>query len=236
MKVQESSVKFPHRKAYILCLLEMYYILLLSYTQYTDQWLMGIFNSGMSQSYTSQRDKNLLKHTRYGAGNKGFSVKNPDPSSALIKEVNFVEIIIYEHIIVDLNLLLSLYFQMILFLFHSHNIFHGAFTQLSEQISSLNDRMDEFTNRIEELNSKLRINKNSSSQQAIAFLAEGCNGSAPTSHFISSLENGSITRSIMKSSSSLQLTKEPLLFDEVFFYFRLSLCPYKIFFLGCIFL
>ena len=36
-------------------------------------------------------------------------------------------------------------------------------TQLSEQISSLNERMEEFTNRIEELNSKLSCNRNSPS-------------------------------------------------------------------------
>ncbi|KAI9105073.1 hypothetical protein K1719_022789 [Acacia pycnantha] len=35
----------------------------------------------------------------------------------------------------------------------------ATITQLSEQISSLNDRMDDFTNRIEELNSKLAIKK-----------------------------------------------------------------------------
>ncbi|XP_028768634.1 inorganic pyrophosphatase TTM2 [Neltuma alba] len=126
--------------------------------------------SGMSHSYTSQRDKNLLKHTRYGASNKGFGERNPDSSIALTNE-------------------------------------------LSEQISSLNDRMDEFTSRIEELNSKL--NKNSPSQQTATLQAEVCNGSAPTSHFITRLESGSLAGSIMKSSSSLQLAKESPLTDEI---------------------
>ncbi|XP_021674791.1 inorganic pyrophosphatase TTM2 isoform X2 [Hevea brasiliensis] len=48
----------------------------------------------------------------------------------------------------------------------------GILTQLSEQISSLNDRMDEFAARIEELNSKLNINRSSSSQQNLGLQAE----------------------------------------------------------------
>ncbi|KAK4260917.1 hypothetical protein QN277_003978 [Acacia crassicarpa] len=127
--------------------------------------------SGMSRSYTSQRDKNLLKHTQYDAGNKGFGERNPDSSIVLTNE-------------------------------------------LSGQISSLNDRMDEFTSRLEELNSKLSIHKNFPSQQTSQ--AEGYNDSAPTSHFITSLESGSLTGSIMKSSSSLQLAKELPLKDEIF--------------------
>lgn len=85
-----------------------------------------------------------------------------------------------------------------------------------EQITSLNDRMDEFTNRIEEMNSKLTIKRNSPSQQNMSAQADTCNGSAPTSYFISSLGNGSLTGSIMpNSSSSSQLTKESPLMEEV---------------------
>ena len=89
-------------------------------------------------------------------------------------------------------------------------------TQLSEQISSLNDRMDEFTTCIEELNSKLIINKNSPSQQNMALQAEVHNGSAPTSYFVSGLGNGSLTGSRMSnSSSSSLLAKESPLMEEV---------------------
>lgn len=71
--------------------------------------------------------------------------------------------------------------------------------------------MDDFTTHIEELNAKL-TKKNSSSQQNMALPAEACNGSAPTSFFISSLGN----RSLMpNSSSSSQLAKESPLMDEV---------------------
>ena len=77
--------------------------------------------------------------------------------------------------------------------------------------------MDEFTNRIEELNSKLTIKKNSPSQQNMSLQAETCNGSAPTSYFITSLGSGSLTGSKMtNSSSSSQLAKESPLMDEVF--------------------
>ncbi|KAJ1442187.1 CYTH-like domain superfamily [Sesbania bispinosa] len=92
----------------------------------------------------------------------------------------------------------------------------GVITQLSEQISSLNYRMDEFTNRLEELNSKLTtIKKNCPSQQNMATQVECCNGSSPTSYFITSLSNGSLTGSIMPNSSSpSHLAKESPLIDE----------------------
>ncbi|XP_010551329.1 PREDICTED: uridine-cytidine kinase C [Tarenaya hassleriana] len=92
----------------------------------------------------------------------------------------------------------------------------GFMTQLSEQISSLNDRMDEFTARIEELNSKLNSKRNSPSPQSMALQAEACNGSAPTTHFIAGLDNGCLTSSIMpNSSSSSLLAKDSSLMEEI---------------------
>ncbi|XP_052481447.1 inorganic pyrophosphatase TTM2 isoform X3 [Gossypium raimondii] len=87
----------------------------------------------------------------------------------------------------------------------------GVINQLSEQISSLNDRMDEFKTRVEELNSKLTIKRRTSSQQNLAFRAESCKGSACTSYFINGLGNGSI---ITNSSSSSQLAKDSPLMEE----------------------
>lgn len=76
--------------------------------------------------------------------------------------------------------------------------------------------MDEFTSCIEELNCKLTIKNNSRSQQNISGQAEACNGSAPTSYFINSLGNGSITGSkLPNSSSSSQLNKDSPLMEEV---------------------
>ncbi|XP_043717301.1 inorganic pyrophosphatase TTM2-like [Telopea speciosissima] len=92
----------------------------------------------------------------------------------------------------------------------------GVVTQLSEQISTLNERMDEFTSRIEELNSKLTMGKVSASQQNLALQAEACNGSGPTSLFVSGLGNGSLTGSLLpNSSSSSQLAKESPLMEEI---------------------
>ncbi|CAL5419047.1 unnamed protein product [Camellia sinensis] len=92
----------------------------------------------------------------------------------------------------------------------------GAITQLSEHISTLNDRMDEFTSRIEELNSKLTNKRGSASPQNMPLQVEACNGSAPTSYFISSLGNGSLTGPIMpNSSSSSQLAKDSPLMEEI---------------------
>ncbi|TYH96989.1 hypothetical protein ES332_A12G212600v1 [Gossypium tomentosum] len=92
----------------------------------------------------------------------------------------------------------------------------GVVTQLSEQISTLNERMDKFTSRIEELNSKFSTRTISASQQNLAVQAEACNGSLPTSLFVTGLGNGSLTGSLMPhSSSSSQLARESPLMEEV---------------------
>ncbi|EXB44949.1 Uridine-cytidine kinase C [Morus notabilis] len=125
--------------------------------------------SGMSQSYTTQRDKNISKLTGYATNGQRFEERNSEANAILAN-------------------------------------------QLSEQISSLNDRMDEFTNHIEELNSKLSQKKSSASQQNIAFQAELCNGYDPTSYFMSRVGNGSV---MPNSSSSSQLAKESPVLDEI---------------------
>ncbi|OMO72244.1 Uridine kinase [Corchorus olitorius] len=129
-------------------------------------------NSGMSHSYSTQREKNISSKVGYSANNRRFDERNSE--SAVANQ--------------------------------------GVITHLTEQISSLNDRMDEFTTRVEELNSKLVIKRNSSSQQNLAFQAEACNGSAPTSYFINGLGNGSI---LPNSLSSSQLAKDSPLQEEI---------------------
>ncbi|KAK4373279.1 hypothetical protein RND71_008663 [Anisodus tanguticus] len=100
----------------------------------------------------------------------------------------------------------------------------GAITHLLEQISTLNNRMDDFTSRMEELNSKLssrrdspRNKQTSPSTQNLALETEACIGSAPTNYFISGLENGSLTGSIMPNSSSFTSVtgKESALMEEI---------------------
>ncbi|XP_050237263.1 inorganic pyrophosphatase TTM1-like isoform X2 [Mercurialis annua] len=88
----------------------------------------------------------------------------------------------------------------------------GVITQLSEQIATLNERMDEFTSRVEDLNSKFSIGKVSASQQNLAMQAEACNGSGPTSAFVTGLGNGSL---LPTSSSSSQLARESPLMEEI---------------------
>ncbi|KAK8970558.1 hypothetical protein KSP40_PGU017629 [Platanthera guangdongensis] len=87
----------------------------------------------------------------------------------------------------------------------------GAVIQLSEQISTLNEKMEEFMSRIDELNSKFSAKNSSMSQQNLSNQGEGCIVSA-TSLFVSSLGNGTL---IPKSSSSNQLNKESPLMEEV---------------------
>ncbi|CAN6447913.1 unnamed protein product [Victoria cruziana] len=87
----------------------------------------------------------------------------------------------------------------------------GMITQLSEQISTLNERMDEFTSKIEELNAKLTTNKSSTSQQNLSLQVEACNGSLPTSHYLTGHGNGGLHT----SSSVSQFSKESPLMEEV---------------------
>ncbi|EAZ24341.1 hypothetical protein OsJ_08094 [Oryza sativa Japonica Group] len=129
--------------------------------------------SGLSHSYSTHGDKNIVKLSKLTETNRRFgSGRAPEPPA----------------------------------------INQGAITQLSEQISTLNERMDEFTSRVEELNCKFAIKKSSTSQQNLALPNETCNGSAPTNLFVSHLGNGTL---IPHSSSSNQLLKESPIVDEI---------------------
>uniref|UniRef100_A0A0D9YX60 CYTH domain-containing protein n=1 Tax=Oryza glumipatula TaxID=40148 RepID=A0A0D9YX60_9ORYZ len=129
--------------------------------------------SGLSHSYSTHGDKNIVKLSKLTETNRRFgSGRAPEPPA----------------------------------------INQGAITQLSEQISTLNERMDEFTSRVEELNCKFAIKKLSTSQQNLALPNETCNGSAPTNLFVSHLGNGTL---IPHSSSSNQLLKEFPIVDEI---------------------
>lgn len=97
-------------------------------------------------------------------------------------------------------------------------MFQGIVTQLSEQISTLNERMDEFTSRIEELNSTVSIRKVSASQQNLALQGDGCSAIAPSSLFASGVGNGLLSGSLLpSSSSSSQLARESAFMEEVTF-------------------
>ncbi|GAA0150794.1 nucleotide kinase [Lithospermum erythrorhizon] len=93
----------------------------------------------------------------------------------------------------------------------------GAMTHLSEQISTLNDRMDDFTSCVEELNSNLTTEKRRLAHKIPPYEERPLsNGSISTSYFMSGLENGSLTGCRMpNSTSSSQLAKEPPLMEEV---------------------
>ncbi|XP_020268943.1 uridine-cytidine kinase C-like [Asparagus officinalis] len=129
-------------------------------------------NSGLSHSYSTQRDKHIAKLARLTVGTRRYEGRNPD-----LPAIN-----------------------------------QGAITQLSDQISTLNERMDVFTSIIEELNSMFSMQKRSISQQNLPLQGEVCNGSAPTSLFMFSLGNGTL---IPNSSSSTQLSKDSPLLEEI---------------------
>lgn len=88
----------------------------------------------------------------------------------------------------------------------------GVITHLSEQISTLNERMDDFTSRIEELTSKF-TQKRTPSHQNIAGQADPpCTNGSATSLFMAGLGNGQM---LPNSTSSNQLARDPPLMEEV---------------------
>ncbi|CAN1853025.1 Inorganic pyrophosphatase TTM2 [Linum perenne] len=135
--------------------------------------------SGMSHSYSTQRDKSYSKLTAISGNNRRYEDRNSDPQAMLANQ--------------------------------------SSITQLSEQMSSLNDRMDDFTSQLEELNTKLTVMNSSPTHQNTGLQTDTSNGSAPTSYFISGLSNGSLTGTKLSSSSSFsQLAKDSPLLEEVF--------------------
>lgn len=114
----------------------------------------------------------------------------------------------------EICLLLNQTFFLYMFNVSFFFLIKGVIKQLSEQISTLNERMDEFSSRIEHLNSKFAVQKSSMSQQNLSLQGEGCGGSVPTNFFVSGLGNGTL---IPHSTSSNQLNKESSLMEEVLF-------------------
>lgn len=141
-----------------------------------DRVSMGnkIIKSGLSQSYSTQRDQHLSKLTKLTVGTKRLDGRIYSPVSPAINQ--------------------------------------RAISQLMEHISMLSEKIDEFTSRIEELNSKFSTNNLSVSQQNLHNQTELCNGSEPTSLFMSNLGNGTI---IPNSSSCSQLSRENQLHEEI---------------------
>ncbi|KAH9606130.1 hypothetical protein KSS87_007272 [Heliosperma pusillum] len=90
----------------------------------------------------------------------------------------------------------------------------GAVNQLSDQISTLNERMDEFTSRIEELNSKFSIPRLSASLQNLAVPSEACNGSA-TPLLMAGLSNGPMTGTLLPHSSSSSQLMDSQVMEEI---------------------
>nr|XP_009410716.1 PREDICTED: uridine-cytidine kinase C [Musa acuminata subsp. malaccensis] len=129
--------------------------------------------SGMSHSYSTQRDKDIAKLTRLAVNSRRFDRQTPD-SPAINQD--------------------------------------AAVNQLSEQLSTLNERMDDLSSQIEDFNTIVSSQSNSMSQQNLALQTEACNGSGPTSLFVSNLGNGTLLPS---SSSYTQLNKDSPLMEEL---------------------
>ncbi|KAK9063775.1 hypothetical protein SSX86_017647 [Deinandra increscens subsp. villosa] len=92
----------------------------------------------------------------------------------------------------------------------------GAISQLSEQISTLNDRMDEFTSRINEVNSQFTKEMSYGGQSQQKIDPSNGSGSASTSYFKPVLPNSSSNGSMVRhSSSSTQLVKDSNLIEEI---------------------
>lgn len=83
---------------------------------------------------------------------------------------------------------------------------------LSEEISTLKERFNEFSSRMEEFNSKFSAQRASMNQHNLAGQGEACNGSVPTSLFLSNLGNGTL---LPGSSFPSQLNKDSPVMEEV---------------------
>ncbi|PWA98193.1 P-loop containing nucleoside triphosphate hydrolase [Artemisia annua] len=133
----------------------------------------NFFQSRMSHSYSTARDKNLTSISGYAINNPRFDDKSTEPTDT--------------------------------------TAIQGAISHLTEQIFTLNDRMDEFTSRIDAKSSE--FSRTFSGNQQIN---ESSNGAASTSYFTSSLANGSSNGSLVRNaSSSTQLAKDSPLIEEI---------------------
>lgn len=171
---------------------------------------MKYLKRSMSHSYSTQRDKNLSKLTKLAVNTRRYDGRTPDSPATSVANQNGKCYFPPPHFFLQVPNMGGR--RIVSF----HFFLQGIITQLSEQISTLNERMDDFTSRIEELNSKLSVRKVSASQQNLALQAEACNSYAPTSLFMAGLNNGSLTGSMIpNSASSSQLAKESPLMEEV---------------------
>lgn len=155
----------------------------------------------------------MAKLTRLAVNSRKFDGRVPDsPATHSNQASDSLQVPKLVKLFFACSLFHPYFFSLSLFFL----LYQGVVTQLSEQISTLNERMDEFTSRIEELNSKFAARKVSASQQNLALQVEPCNGSGPTSLFVNGLSNGSLTGSLLpNSASSSQLVKESPLAEEV---------------------
>lgn len=162
---------------------------------------MTVLNSGLSHSYSTQRDKDLPRFAGFDFSSQIFDDETTKSPATIGNQVNLSKMVSMPcH-----SLFLSGTFLMYLL------ILKGAITRLLEQISTINDRIDNVTSKVEELSAKFSIQRDLSSSQK----AEACNGSAPMSYLVSSSGNSLRTGSTVLSSSSSLLAKESLIMEEV---------------------
>uniref|UniRef100_A0A0D6QQZ7 CYTH domain-containing protein n=1 Tax=Araucaria cunninghamii TaxID=56994 RepID=A0A0D6QQZ7_ARACU len=91
----------------------------------------------------------------------------------------------------------------------------GIMTQLSEQISSLNERLDEFMSRLDKLSTKAAPVKTSHSQQNLTLQSEPCGVPTPTSTYVGGCNNLINGPRMPISTSSGQLSIESSLTEEI---------------------
>ncbi|KAH9297166.1 hypothetical protein KI387_028848, partial [Taxus chinensis] len=91
----------------------------------------------------------------------------------------------------------------------------GIITQLSEQISSLNERLEELMSHLDKLNAKSAPVNGSRSQQNLTLQAEPCGAPTPVSSYINGSSNIMNGPRMPVSTSSGQLTVESSLTEEI---------------------
>lgn len=162
---------------------------------------MTVLNSGMSRSYSTPRDKDLTKLGGFDFSSQFVDDRTTKSPATISKQVNLRQNGYYA-LLLTFSSGTSLTYVMIL---------KGTIIQLLDHISTLNDRIDNVTTKLEELNAKFSIGRDLSSSHK----AEACNGSAPTSYLVPGLGNSLQTGSTVLSSTSSLLAKESPIMEEV---------------------
>ncbi|MFS7896236.1 hypothetical protein Hanom_Chr00s004270g01721211 [Helianthus anomalus] len=173
-------------------------------------FLICLLYSRMSHSYSTARDSNLASNPRYAINSPRFDDKTTESTDTMAIQV--IQCFSFRFNQLQGVFLVVDYVARLLkvkvFNYGVLSSSQGAISHLSEQIFTLNDRMDEFTSRIDAQSSQF--------QRTFSGNQQNVSSNDLTSQFTSNLTSGSSNGSkVHHSTSSTQLAKDSPLIEEV---------------------